>query len=177
MVGPALPCHRTRPGDAWVRTDIFPGSWVPSWWDKGESNAREDWVAERSAGSPRTRCPGACALARVADSRGLDSRATATGLSRGQSFTFEGRRYSIEAGGENTCPEDRCWDWWREKAKSCLAVTKWERLTAPVWCSCEPLRRVHRSISCLIGATGFEPATTCTPYRCATKLRYARIRA
>jgi hypothetical protein len=22
-----------------------------------------------------------------------------------------------------------------------------------------------------IGATGFEPATTCTPYRCATKLR------
>src|SRR5437870_4228820 len=24
-----------------------------------------------------------------------------------------------------------------------------------------------------IGATGFEPATTCTPYRCATKLRYA----
>ena len=27
----------------------------------------------------------------------------------------------------------------------------------------------------LVGATGFEPATTCTPYRCATKLRYAPI--
>ena len=26
-----------------------------------------------------------------------------------------------------------------------------------------------------VGATGFEPATTCTPYRCATKLRYAPI--
>jgi hypothetical protein len=24
-----------------------------------------------------------------------------------------------------------------------------------------------------IGAAGFEPTTTCTPYRCATKLRYA----
>lgn len=27
----------------------------------------------------------------------------------------------------------------------------------------------------LVGATGFEPATTCTPYRCATKLRYAPV--
>lgn len=26
-----------------------------------------------------------------------------------------------------------------------------------------------------IGATGFEPATTCTPYKCATKLRYAPV--
>ena len=26
-----------------------------------------------------------------------------------------------------------------------------------------------------VGATGFEPATTCTPYRCATKLRYAPL--
>src|SRR5206468_5622033 len=25
----------------------------------------------------------------------------------------------------------------------------------------------------LVGATGFEPATTCTPSRCATRLRYA----
>ena len=25
----------------------------------------------------------------------------------------------------------------------------------------------------MVGATGFEPATPCTPYRCATKLRYA----
>ncbi len=27
----------------------------------------------------------------------------------------------------------------------------------------------------LVGARGFEPPTTCTPYRCATKLRYAPI--
>ncbi len=25
----------------------------------------------------------------------------------------------------------------------------------------------------LVGATGFEPATTCTPSKCATRLRYA----
>ena len=25
----------------------------------------------------------------------------------------------------------------------------------------------------MVGATGFEPATTCTPSKCATRLRYA----
>jgi hypothetical protein len=30
---------------------------------------------------------------------------------------------------------------------------------------------------CLVGARGFEPPTTCTPCRCATRLRYAPRRA
>ena len=29
----------------------------------------------------------------------------------------------------------------------------------------------------LVGATGFEPATTCTPSKCATRLRYAPARS
>ena len=28
------------------------------------------------------------------------------------------------------------------------------------------------SLICLVGETGFEPATPCTPCRCATRLRY-----
>ena len=37
-----------------------------------------------------------------------------------------------------------------------------------------PLARwLNRSAMCSVGETGFEPATTCTPYKCATGLRYS----
>ena len=32
-------------------------------------------------------------------------------------------------------------------------------------------------IKALVGARGFEPPTTCTPCRCATRLRYAPVEA
>ena len=43
------------------------------------------------------------------------------------------------------------------------------------WLCSAPWKGDCRAILRLIGATGFEPATPCTPYRCATKLRYAPI--
>src|SRR5262249_39664284 len=43
--------------------------------------------------------------------------------------------------------------------------------------TCPPRKPRNQSILIpgprLVGATGFEPATTCTPSRCATRLRYA----
>src|SRR5258708_870368 len=38
-----------------------------------------------------------------------------------------------------------------------------------------PHRRLQDHVRVEVGATGFEPATPCTPYRCATKLRHAPV--
>ena len=82
-----------------------------------------------------------------------------------------------EARRENTCYEYRWWDRGPTVANACLNEAKPEVESGINRWPSHPSGGITGPFRASIGATGFEPATTCTPYRCATKLRYAQVTA
>ena len=82
-------------------------------------------------------------------------------------------RVANEARRENTCYEYRWWDRGPTVANACLNEAKPEVKSGINRWPSHPSGGITGPFRASIGATGFEPATTCTPYRCATKLRHA----